>query len=410
MNYKKLILLLVILTGLFLASCEDWINETPLREDIIQDEKLVDASDLPLLITGVKGNFASTLERIVMFGDLLGDQFVYGKDIIKDATYQQFDELEAGDILLDNNSVDGLADNLGELWKHATLLENRINNIIKDATDDEKNAALFVAKFYEAVAYELNAGYVGLAENQGGACIDVGPFIPSSELYTMAVDTYKEALAYASDADAKVINSLIARCELYNGNYSAAKSAAANGMVDGDAAFTAQYSISADNYIWQQGSSQLRCQNYVDGRFADYIAQDPNEANRISIEETPDALLVTDDTTTTYYLQTKYFTADAPIAFMTWQENNLILAELAVRGEGGDAVALVNAVRTSHGIADLASVDQAVVIEERDKELFLTGNRLIDQRRFDGLWHLGADAWHYLPIVQRERNNNPNID
>jgi hypothetical protein len=392
------------------VSCENWIDETPLREDIIQDEKLVDAADIPLLITGVKANFSSTMENVVMLGDLLGDQFVYGKDIIKDATYSSFDEIERGQILLDNNSVDALADNLGELWKHATLLEDRVTNIITDATDEETNAALYVAKFYEAAAYEIYAGFFGLTENQGGGCIDAGEFKTSQQLYNMAVDTYKEALDYAGEAEAKIVNSLIARCYLYLGNYSNAKSHADNGMKEGDAPFQAQFSIAADNFVWQQGSSALRAQNYVNGRFADYIAAEPTEANRIPIEEVPAGLLVTDDTTTTYYLQTKYYTADAPIPFMTWQENHLMLAELAVRGEGGDAVSLVNAVRMAHGIPEIDAVDEQVIIEERDKELFLTGQRLCDQRRFDGLWHLSADAWHFLPIVARERHNNPNID
>lgn len=400
----------MILSGLFLLSCEDWINETPLREDIIQDEKLVDAMDIPLLIVGIEANFASTVERIVMFGDLLGDQFVYGKDIIKDATYSQFDEIESGNILLDNNSIDGLADNVGELWKHATLLKDRVENIINDATEEEKNEALYIANFYEAVSYEVLAGFFGLAENQGGGCIDAGPFVPSADLYDMAVAAYDEAYNYASEANKKVVKSLIARCELYNGDYAAAKAAAAYGMSEGDAPFNALFSISADNYVWQQGSSALRAQNYVDGRFAGYIAADPNEANRVFIEEVPAGLLVTSDTTTTYYLQTKYFTADAPISYMTWQENNLMLAELALRGQGGDAVAWVNAVRASHGIADLTEADMNTVIVERDKELFLTGQRLIDQRRFDGLWHLPEGAWRYLPIVARERHNNPNID
>lgn len=412
MNYKKIIIFLLILSGLFLVSCEDWIDETPLREDIIQDEKLVDAGDIPLLVTGVKANFSSTMENVVMLGDLLGDQFIYGKGIIKDATYSSFDEIEKGQILLDNNSVDALADNLGELWKHATLLRERVTNVITDATEEEVNDALFVAYFYEAVAYEIYAGFFGLTENQGGGCIDAGEFKTSAELYTMAVETYTEALKYApAETDERITYSLIARCELYNGDYTAAKTAADKGMVEGDSPFQALFSISADNFVWQQGSSALRAQNYVDGRFADYIAEEPTEANRISIEEVPVGLLVTDDTTTTYYLQTKYYTADAPIPFMTWQENNLMLAELAaVRGKGGDAVALVNAVRMSHGIPEIDAVDQQVIIEERDKELFLTGQRLCDQRRFSGLWHLGADDWHFLPIVARERHNNPNID
>lgn len=402
-------LMLTVIVGLFLFSCEDWIDGTPDREDVVLDEQLVSASDIGILINGVEAQFSSSLERLVFFSELLADVAIFDSYVLANATYTSFQEIDEGYISLDNNSIDGFADNVGELWKHAKLLEDRIKNVITDATTAQENEALYVATFYEAVAYDMYAGYFGLNANEGGACIDGGEFQTPAELYTLAVATYKEALEYATDYEVKVINSLIARCYLYNGDYANAKSYADNGLDEEDDAFKALFSNTADNYVWQQGSSALRAQFYVDFRFHDYIVTDPTDSNRIEIEVAPsDALL--DGVTDTYYLQTKYYTSGARIPYMTWQENNLILAELALRGQGGDALALVNAVRASHGISALSSIDMDGLIVERDKELFLRGQRLIDQRRFDGLWHLDDNAWHYLPIVTRERNNNPNID
>jgi hypothetical protein len=112
----------------------------------------------------------------------------------------------------------------------------------------------------------------------------------------------------------------------------------------------------------------------------------------------------------TYYRQDMYPEQGSPITVLTWQEMNLVRAELALRGQGGgDALALVNAVRASHSIDPLAAVDLDALIVEREKELFTTGARLIDQRRFDQ-WHLGDDTWQYLPITRSERANNPNVD
>ena len=85
-------------------------------------------------------------------------------------------------------------------------------------------------------------------------------------------------------------------------------------------------------------------------------------------------------------------------------------AELILRGNGsGDALGLVNEVRASHGIVPLTSVDLDVIYTERDKELFVTGNHLVDERRFNK-WHLPAGTWEYLPVTERERNGNPNIN
>ncbi|MCK4815170.1 hypothetical protein KA005_05320, partial [bacterium] len=167
------------------------------------------------------------------------------------------------------------------------------------------------------------------------------------------------------------------------------------------------HSVESDNYFWQQaGIGRTQC--VVDWRFLDYIEQDPLEEARI--------LLGTKmgNNDTLFYMQNKYPTEDSPINFISWQENELMLAELDIRS-GNDAGALVriNAVRVSHGLSDLTTVDMNVLILEREKELFVTGARLVDQRRFDSeynTWHLGADKWHYFPITESERNINPNID
>jgi hypothetical protein len=76
-------------------------------------------------------------------------------------------------------------------------------------------------------------------------------------------------------------------------------------------------------------------------------------------------------------------------------------------------LARVNEVRASHGLAELVpetgTLTLVDLIAERDKELWLTGARMVDQNRF-GLWHLPEGRWRYLPIPQEERNANPFID
>ncbi len=56
----------------------------------------------------------------------------------------------------------------------------------------------------------------------------------------------------------------------------------------------------------------------------------------------------------------------------------------------------------------LLLVDLDVIYAERDKELFCTGSRLPDQRRFNK-WHLGVGTWQYFPITSDEINSNKNL-
>lgn len=98
-----------------------------------------------------------------------------------------------------------------------------------------------------------------------------------------------------------------------------------------------------------------------------------------------------------------------------------MLAELSLRGESVSVSALdaVNTVRLVHNLSALESVDLDIIYTERDKELFCTGNRLPDQRRWNN-WHTTTNtdtdhevtifgAWKYLPISRSEKNSNPNI-
>ena len=123
----------------------------------------------------------------------------------------------------------------------------------------------------------------------------------------------------------------------------------------------------------------------------------------------PLAEVISKDSLMTFYRQDRYTRSTDPTWFSTWQENELILAEIELR-EGNSSAALthVNAVRSAAGLDDLSSLDMTVLENERRKELWLMGLRLIDQRRF-GTWHKGAGSWWNLPIPQIERDRNPNL-
>ncbi|RKY45883.1 MAG: hypothetical protein DRP88_06960, partial [Candidatus Neomarinimicrobiota bacterium] len=253
------------------------------------------------------------------------------------------------------------------------------------------------------------AAYFGLNPDEGGGTIDNGPFIPSDAMYDSALVRLDKALEHVNhlnDKDywTKVINSIKARIYLLKGDYANAKTCAENGLVSGDAPFQSLHSSESDNYYWQQaGAGRTQC--VADWRFKEYIDENPLEASRVKLDS------IMGNNGVMYYRQGKYPQKESPIDFISWQENNLILAEIALRnGDNTTALNLVNEVRQSHGLPDLTDIDMQTLMVEKDKELCFTGLRLLDQRRIEGLWHLPADAWKYLPITEGERNINPNID
>jgi hypothetical protein len=243
-----------------------------------------------------------------------------------------------------------------------------------------------------------------------------------------AVARLLTARGLASDpAMVGVINSLIAKCYLAKEDYVNAATYAAAGMQPGDVPFVCRYNNStSNNYYWLDAGNN-RQQMGMNPRFREtYLANDPAEANRILLD------IQSGRDGGDYDFQVRYPEDASSFPIMTWQENTLMLAEFAVRGiSAGDPVALVNVVRASHTIAP-DTIRPAVgpftidsIMVERDKELYCTGTRLIDQNRGGILpgqttaWDIATGSisnsnhwigpWRFMPIPRRERDSNPNL-
>lgn len=386
---------------LFSVACNDYVSNVEPLITQAQDNLLNTEQQVPFLALGVKQQFANIASQLAGESDMLSDQVIYTSDI-PTASFPQFEEIDKGLILTNNASVTNLALALGPLRFYADDLVRRIGTITFTSTT-VKNDGLFTGNLYGGYARYLMAVNFGLNPTQPGNTIDAGPFIAQSDLLNQAIDKLKSALTYASKpTDTRIVNSLIAKAYLAKSDYANAAIYAAQGMAKGDAEFDALYSSTSQTWWWGFAGNG-RVQAGVNSRFHDYITADPNEANRIKINT------VKGTSGATYYYQIKYPNQDSPMPVMTWQENNLMLAELILRGNAtGDPLALVNDVRSSHSIGPLAVVTTDVVMVERDKELFCQGTRLVDQNR-TGNWHLAAGTWHYLPIPDRERLANPNL-
>lgn len=120
------------------------------------------------------------------------------------------------------------------------------------------------------------------------------------------------------------------------------------------------------------------------------------------------------------FAQVKYTDVSSPLPIATWDEAQLIIAEV----EGGQtAVDIINMFHARAGLPLFSSTNAAAirqqVIEERKRELFLESHHLFDVRRLNLPLSPPPGAPFYaggvygnttcLPLPDVERLNNPNI-
>ncbi|MBA65480.1 MAG: hypothetical protein CMG55_06745 [Candidatus Marinimicrobia bacterium] len=305
-----------------------------------------------------------------------------------------------------------------------------------------------------------------IQQNDNG---ETGSFQTSQEIREIARGMLTEALSYDpgdayegvnGNAD-KIIHSLIARSYLFDGDYNSAKAHAEQGLQQGDDPFELIHTAAFSNYMWYE-AGRNNVLFSADPRFAHYVVADRLEGEIISnLTEDPDALSLSlrglegdgiggksqedvrdnldnpneriplweleADGGSLAYCQDIYDGRADNLDIIDWREMELILAEVAINNsDNSTALTHMNNVRTSHGLSELTLDDltgftpsetsgagsttgaMGLLIEERDKTLWMKGVRIVDQKRFD-LWHLGDNTWSYIPIPDSEILNNPNV-
>ncbi|MEL6391811.1 MAG: RagB/SusD family nutrient uptake outer membrane protein [Bacteroidota bacterium] len=103
--------------------------------------------------------------------------------------------------------------------------------------------------------------------------------------------------------------------------------------------------------------------------------------------------------------------------FIRYADVVLMGAEaLLRRGDAGDALAAVNAIRQNRGVADLTTLDEATLLDERGRELYWEGWRRQDQIRFGtylGTWdekpNASPERALLFPVPADQLGANPNL-
>ncbi|WP_299535425.1 hypothetical protein [Ulvibacterium sp.] len=520
MKKIKFILYLSIAIALCQFSCDNYVQDIDPLINEVDDEQVLNEGSIGLLLTGLQGTVGNTGEqgegvermlwRVAGYSDemILGafgtapDHISFIQDLPGNLAFYADDWVRYHQLRF---FADDLVEKVGLVganggFQDESIRENALwwGNFIGGLT------RMYLADHWGANATVGDTPGAPITTVEQLANGEVGQFFSATELRALAREKFSEANNYSPSNipnPEKLMWSLIARTHLFDGDYSNAKSAAEQGLQQGDEAFSIEHSIVFPNQMWLQSGRTNNDDVFIFSphpRFLQYVIDDRNEGEIIS-ELTQEDL---DDGVVSYSLrglesgegepgnsgtsnprsdianqnerlplweklittadvssigtgtaweqydtganitQDIYTDADSPFYIIDWREMELILAEVAIR-ENDNATGLVhiNNVRTFHGLdayteAEMLAYDNplggasangiavkaplsattnytgalGLLIEERDKTLFLKGTRIVDQSRFD-LWHLeGGNIYkNYMPIPLIETDNNPNV-
>ncbi|MEL6303907.1 MAG: hypothetical protein AAFQ20_03870 [Bacteroidota bacterium] len=359
-------------------------------------------------------------------------------------TFQNMIELEDGGTELPNfnSNVQGLWSTMLRVMKTAEDIENSIPNIELEAgtlSGLEAHAKIFKALAIGNLAQNYEQVIVNTSNNNDAT------FVSRLEGFQTAISLLNEAASLLNNRTeseefvnnitkgeidlTNVINAMIARYQLFAGNYDAAIAAASS--VDQTSTSFFSYDIQNPNPMWariiQNDAPNFKPRDNFglpdsfvfeagDGRLAFYL---------IPLDETNQNGLPIEDVSGFFNEITE------PIPVYMPDEMNLIIAEANLRKSSADLGAAttalnlvltdtddpfdVNANVAAYSGANTAEALLDEIYKNRRAELFLTGMSLEDSRRFNRPQPSGSAREfteernrNFYPFPDIERNSNPN--
>lgn len=403
----------VALTALALATlgCSDLLDvEVPTR---VPEETLDDPQMSAVLVNSVVADFECALSNYVTATGLLTDELIISTEFIAPTSW------DLRRISSDNGNLGtagctafgfGVYQPLSTARFQADDAFRRIEEF-PDGEVPDKPRHLATVSVYGGYALTL------MGEGFCRAAIDGGPALQPAEVLREAETRFTRAIQLAQQVNATdVLNmALVGRARARLGLGDGAGAVADAEQVPEGFATLATYSSSdarRENTVFVYNQRDLMVS--VDPRFRD-----------LEVEGQPDPRVpvldgnrVGHDGFTDMFFQQKYTSEGSPIEIATWEEAQLIIAE--VQG-GQEAVDAINRLRAEADLPPFSSNDPEEiaqqVLEERRRELYLESHRLADHLRlglpFDtGLNHKGVPYGDTtcLPLPDAEILNNPNIE
>lgn len=403
-------LLSLIAVGPLLAGCEGLLDvEASSR---VQAEDLDDPAFAELLVRSSVGDFDCALATYITTVGMVADEFMavniysaeagdYDRRAV-DPARQQYADTECG-------GYGGIYQPLSiAIWQ----ADNALGKLVEfdDSEVDQRPALIQTVQAYGGY------GRVLLGESFCSAAINMSTELTSTQIFEEAEQLFTEAIAGPDDDLATFARMGRARVRLNMGDDAGALTDA-SAVTEGFERISrySQASSRAYNEVFNRNNRVYGVSTETRWRNATHMGVEDPRVRTISTGDLgPNGL-------DTVWVQQKYETLDSPIPIASWEEAQLIIAEI----EGGQtAVDIINALHDRHGIPHFNSADPAEIlahiIEERARELFLEGQRFWDIRRFElpfdppvgtaypVLGGLYGDM-RCFPLPNLERDNNPNI-
>lgn len=376
----------VVAVGLAAAGCDSLLDvEAPTQ---VPEETIQDPASADLLITSVVADFDCAFGEYVAAAGLMGDELVdsqlaarmwdYDRRTVSPSTPQHswncdFDDpgiyqsMSTARFSADNAASVIRASESGDIGPRDTYLAS--------ALAYGGYSRVFLGEAYCSAA-SLQSGETGP---------EPGPAISSQELFAEAETRFSEAIDLASSAGADSILYMAyvgrARARLNQGDGSGAVSDAQQ-VPEGFerlANFSSQ-SFRSSNRVWTMNNRDQRMTIEDDFWNLEFNG-DPDPRVPVTDQDQ----LAGADNFSPWWTQEKYPAQGSPIPVATWEEAQLIIAEVEL---GQTAVDVVNELHADAGLDDWTPNDVnddvevlGHVAEERRRELFLESHHFYDKIR-----------------------------
>jgi hypothetical protein len=413
----RLVAGLAIAGALTMTACADILNvDSPTQ---VAADLLDDPAHANLLVQGVIGDFDCALGGYTVAQALLGDE-------LHDGTFTA-SRWPTPSRTLSGTEVYGTSGcaGLGVYTPLSTARWTADDALRKleawtDAEVAERSQKIGVVAAYSGYAHVL------LGEGLCTVAFDVGPEQQPADAFARAEERFTRAIAAATAAGDDETSHMAhvgrARARLNLGNMAGAAADAQvvpagfeKSAVRSDVDARSRNRVAAES-PWSNGSGEAGAATSVKEPYRNLtVAGVPDP--RVPVTDMEGT---TGDAITENWRQDKYQAPSTPMPIATYEEAQLIVAEV----EGGQtAVNIINALRAEHNlppfVSGIEAEIQAAVLEERRRELFLEGHRLGDMRRHD-IAPFPATGTAYnkggsygdarcFPLPDVERRNNPNI-